>query len=652
MHLARTEKKSATLTNERMAGEAPTPICASELGPGERTVARMVAALVGLAGVGVASTIIATTLSEPANLETKASDPDATKLARSAARGKVTSLASSLTFGAVNLANDYVCQINRLTSSVFMALLFGNIFGFVLDASFASDEGLRAYKGGADDGVERNLGAALSVGFNRMYSRNFVRYVLTLLTDVFVSSILLDELVKIAQAAQGRANAPGAARVLLCGPLASAIPTILTSVISVVTFMVYTNDTRFSWAFRTNRFPETLDEWALRPEVTDSTIPAVQALRHALLLGDEDSDDFKGYEFFAAKEKVLAFGETWVRSATRPRGRQLGGAVYAEVAAKAGTKNSITLDAGLPEADLRVGDYVVVDKVFWECEARAFSTLKGLGDDDGKARLEFLAGMHDGQVGNESVPDDHKTALRNLALALEGMQPSYQTTNFLLISSVAAALYMFKDIEGTPRSLKLALVVGFLGTTAGLASANGLERPPALGVSTYGTYAGYACYVAAALTASTIVMTSAPTDGVRTFSQRKKMAMAALFAAALAVPPLAAILAESSSLSVGAATLAVCFAAFYAYVLADRIRGARSRRPSRARVASAPSASPGAAAAAPAAAPTPAAPAPAPTPAARAPALAPTPAPAPAPPPALPPALPPAPAAALAPASS
>jgi len=584
-----------------MADETPKSACASALGPGERSVARAIAALVGVAGVSAAAATIVVALSDDANLKTEATDPEATKLARSAARGQVTSLSSSLTFGAVNLVNDYVCQINRLTSSVFMALLFGNIFGFILDASFASDEGLRAYKGGADQGVTTDLGAALRVGFNRMYSRNFVRYVLTLLTDVFVSSILLDELVKFAQAAQRRADASQASRVLLCGPLASAIPTILTSVISVVTFMVYTNDTRFSWAFRTNRFPETLDEWALRPEVRDSTIPAVQALRHALVLGDEDDSrgaEFEEYDFFtkiAKRNKVAAFGKTWVRSAARPRGRQLGGAVYDGVAAKStesGAGNSVTLDAAVPEADLRVGDYVVVDKIYWECEARGFSVLKGLDGDDGRARHEFLASMHNGQVGAASVSEEHTAALRDLALALEGMRPSYQTTNFLLTSSVAAALYMFKDIEGTPRSLKLALVLGFLGITAGLATTNGLERPPALGISTYGTYVGYACYVVAASAASTIVMSSAPTDGRRTFSRRKKMAMAALFAAALSIPPLVAIQVDGSpSLGVSAAVLAVCFAAFYAYVLSDRVMAAKSRLPSPSPAKVAPSAS-------------------------------------------------------------
>jgi len=564
----------------------PAQPCATTLGPGEKTVAKMVAATVALAGIGGAVAIVATTLGDADVFETAASDPDSRKRARSAARGQVTSLTSSLTFGMANLANDYVCQINRLTSSVFMALLFGNIFGFVLDASFASDEGLRAFKGGTDDGKERDLGKALQVGFKLMYSRNFVRYVLTLLTDVFVSSILLDELVRIIQAAQGRADAPRVARILLCGPLATALPTILTSVISVVTFIVYTNDTRFSWAFRTNKFPETLDEWALRSEVADSTVPEVQELRSKVLEGGVVD---KGV---VPQVDIDFFGKTWARSTSRPRGRKLGGAV-AEGVREAHEKQSTLSELGADDFldallmrvnDVRVHDYVQIEKenVYRTCAGRSFSVIGFMDNpsDAEEARLAFLANMHAGKVGKVSVQEGDRVALQNLALALEGMQPSYQTTNFLLTSSVAAALYLFKDIEGTPRSLKLALVTGFLCVASGLASVNGLERPPALSDSATGVYVGFACYVIAALAASAIVMSSAPTDGSRTFSSRKKMAMAVLFATALSLPPFTAMVAgNTSSVSVGASALVVCFAAFYAYVLADRIRGARSRRP-------------------------------------------------------------------------
>lgn len=550
--------------------------CASTLGPRERKVSNVVAAMVGLAGVGGAVALVATNLSNPAVLQTSATDAESAKLARSAARGQVTSLTSSLTFGMANLANDYMCDINRLTSSVFMALLFGNIFGFVLDASFASDEGLREYKGGSDNGKKRNLGGALELGFQRMYSRNFVRYVLTLLTDVFVSSVLLDELVKFAQSLQARANAPAVARVILCGPLASALPTILTSVISVVTFMVYTNDTRFSWAFRTNRFPETLDEWALRPEVADSVVPAVQILRHKVLNGEGD---------------LKYFGQTWKRS-SNPRGRLLQGPVE-EGIQKAKDKQNNSLDPEIdakgylsPEEvrlyDVRPHDYVILDdKKKYVCAARDFGEIKALSaiTDPQESRVQFLKNMYESKVGDEPKSADKQMVI-NLALALEGVQPSYQTTNFLLTSSIAAALYLFKDIDGTPRGLKLALVSTFLAVTSGLATVNGLERPPSLSVDAEGTYVGYAFYVAAALVSSLIVMTSSPKDRSSRFTPRQKNIMAVLFAVALSVPPLAAMLTPGSdSLPVGAAALAVCFAAFYAYVRAGKVRGAKSRRP-------------------------------------------------------------------------
>ena len=95
--------------------------------------------------------------------------------------------------------------------------------------------------------------------------------------------------------------------------------------------------------------------------------------------------------------------------------------------------------------DLRAGDYYKTGQGFVTPVLRSFRKefpfLKG---DEQMARQDFFDRMLEGKVGNAAVNPDDVVALKLLAFELEGTKPTYETTNFLLLSTVAAALYAFK----------------------------------------------------------------------------------------------------------------------------------------------------------------------------------------------------------------
>ena len=161
--------------------------------------------------------------------------------ARTRDRGTFASLINSLCFSAaVNSSLDGLGRIDPSTSTVLIGIVLGNTWGFALDCIFGSDEGLREYLWSPVLGMRYAMGS--------LASWRFARYMVTIVFDMFFTVILFQKLFSL----------------VVTHPLFTRrewiANAIVSSFISVLTFQVYANMTRFRWAYPSGR-EDPADPW-------------------------------------------------------------------------------------------------------------------------------------------------------------------------------------------------------------------------------------------------------------------------------------------------------------------------------------------------------------------------------------------------------
>lgn len=197
-----------------------------------------------LTGFGIVSYVLGDILSNAENWRRTYDETDAKNKAIMN-RALFTSVFSQLTLGSLNAALDFFGGINGVSSAATMSILVGNLTGFVLDASLASEEGW-----GKVEYVEANgeqvpspspFAACFQHGFASIPTYNGLRYTLTVLFDLYISAVFTEGMKKIPFLV--RLGGEGS-------PWESLLPTVFAMVVSTTTFFAYTNETRFRWAIR------------------------------------------------------------------------------------------------------------------------------------------------------------------------------------------------------------------------------------------------------------------------------------------------------------------------------------------------------------------------------------------------------------------
>ena len=121
-------------------------------------------------------------------------------------------------------------------------MTLGGTFGFILDNQLGSDEGFREYLWSPGEGMRYALGALASARYGR--------YLITIIFDMFFTVILFKLLYpRLVQAAGFTVKG----REWIANGFVSAL-------ISVVTFKVYANMTRFEWAYPSG-VEDVRDQW-------------------------------------------------------------------------------------------------------------------------------------------------------------------------------------------------------------------------------------------------------------------------------------------------------------------------------------------------------------------------------------------------------
>ena len=173
------------------------------------------------------------------------------KLKEKSIRGGISSVTCSLIFALVNFASDNLGQADPSTSTALIGLLFGGTCGFIADIFFGTDIGYKYFDMSNDDWnkeKEKNpklqnipgpKAAAFRIAMGNLITTNYLRYIITVLMDSFISLILLkpllDRIITLPFFKCGYNQAWGNAFV--------------SSLIGIITFQAYANQTRFQWAY-------------------------------------------------------------------------------------------------------------------------------------------------------------------------------------------------------------------------------------------------------------------------------------------------------------------------------------------------------------------------------------------------------------------
>ena len=155
---------------------------------------------------------------------------------RESARAKAASFILSIVFSSLNSALDATCKINPATSTALVGMMMNGTVGFLLDNALGQDDGFKIWQ-------EQGVGPAMRYAFAQLdvtTSPKFVRYIVTILFDVFISVILFKPLYG------SLIRAP----FFRCGETPRAMANGLVSAfIAIVTFQVYANNMRLNWAY-------------------------------------------------------------------------------------------------------------------------------------------------------------------------------------------------------------------------------------------------------------------------------------------------------------------------------------------------------------------------------------------------------------------
>lgn len=167
---------------------------------------------------------------------------------REAERGVFVSLISGILLNVIGSILAYIGVKEGLIITNY-GFILGPIIGFMLDQGVGLDKGLRKFKQNPING--------LLFTFRSLISGNFLRYIVTVFLDLFISNPLQDVL-------KSQANEIGIIQSLQKSKgtlakydkfIAMNFPSILQSIVGFITFKAYTNQTRFSWAYAPEKTP-------------------------------------------------------------------------------------------------------------------------------------------------------------------------------------------------------------------------------------------------------------------------------------------------------------------------------------------------------------------------------------------------------------
>ena len=204
-----------------------------------------------LAGLIGAIYLMYTLWIDEENWGTSSKDNKDLKSKRTTNRGTFVSLCSAILLTIIG-ATMAAMGVKEGLIVVNYGFILGPIIGFALDQGIGLDAGLSKFK--------NNFMKGIKYTFESLASSNFLRYIITVFLDLFISNPLQDILKSQADEA-GIINKLKASKGLIGqwdNFVAMNFPSILQSIVGFVTFQAYTNQTRFNWAYPDKSMPRNI----------------------------------------------------------------------------------------------------------------------------------------------------------------------------------------------------------------------------------------------------------------------------------------------------------------------------------------------------------------------------------------------------------
>lgn len=187
--------------------------------------------------IGVITTIgfVASTLSDPNTFKvTKKRTAETEK--REKQRGLLVSILSSLILTVVGML-----MVRQGVPEGYIVLNFGFILGPVI--GYMCDIGI-----GTEDGLKKTMkGEGLKYVFGSLATPMFFRYIITVFLDMFISNPIQDAIKLNLMGLRRRVQTNN--KNVYGKLIKDNFPSILQSIVGILTFQAYTNDTRFRWAY-------------------------------------------------------------------------------------------------------------------------------------------------------------------------------------------------------------------------------------------------------------------------------------------------------------------------------------------------------------------------------------------------------------------
>lgn len=177
---------------------------------------------------------------------TDENDPEEVRIARTQSRGMLTSISSAVfsTIVTVLMASTGVSQ-NGI--EIMYGFLFSPVFGYLLDIGFATDTGLRL--------IKSNFMEWLKYTLSRLSGASFIRFVVTFLLDMYICKPLAAVFKAYSVFNLEKASWTGMLAFMDKFALKN-VTSIVQSIIAVITFQTYTNQSRFLWAYPDKTIPK------------------------------------------------------------------------------------------------------------------------------------------------------------------------------------------------------------------------------------------------------------------------------------------------------------------------------------------------------------------------------------------------------------
>lgn len=228
-------------------------------------------------------------LTKASTWESKVDTSDETSVKKSLEREKVRGQFSSI-IAAVLLNVIGVGMIGIGVPDKVYALNFGFILapviGYIFDMWLGKDKGVALTKTRKYSELYKHI-------FGSLATPAFVRYIVTVVLDLFISDPIMTVIAKSTAGVRKSLSSGGSYHRLISKNFTS----ILQSIVAVLTFNAYTNQTRFKWAYPPESFEKTLE-----PDVVSlaTTIAGVLYLTYFVKNVKYDSQNRRLFMFLLA----------------------------------------------------------------------------------------------------------------------------------------------------------------------------------------------------------------------------------------------------------------------------------------------------------------------------------------------------------------